>query len=120
MGEYLLNLILTNNLPIVQLALIAYVGALFGEMKREIDDQKSLIFWRFMVSWLSSGFGGIMIGLAVRGVVRDNEYFSMAGAGIAGYAGYEKTMNLSFGFLDKLLEAYAQRIVNNSNKKDDS
>lgn len=119
MGESLLRLVLADNLPIVQLALVAYVGALFGETKKEIEDDVAVVFWRFVISWLSSGFGGVMIGLLVRGIVKENDYYSLASAGIAGYAGHEKTLNLSLGFLDKLLGAYAQKIVDSNKSKDD-
>lgn len=100
-SEILLNIL---QLQIVQIILIAYIGALFGEMKKEVDDHEEVVFSKFIVSWLASGFGGVMVGLMLRGTIsKENVYITLGGAGVAGYAGQQKSIGIATRILTMLL-----------------
>lgn len=91
--DTLMNLL---QLSVVQIILVAYIGALFGEMKKEVDDDEAIHFGKFLISWMSSGFGGVMVGLLLRGTIsKDNVYVVLGGAGLAGYAGQQKSIGLA-------------------------
>lgn len=101
MNEILLEIV---QLQIVQIILVAYIGALLGEMKKEIDDEESLVLSKFVVTWMSSGFGGVMIGLILQGTVaNDNNYIVLGGSGIAGYAGHQKSIKIVTKFLNNMI-----------------
>jgi hypothetical protein len=90
---------------VVQVILVAYVGALLGEMRKELDDEEEVVLADFLVSWLGSGFSGAMIGLMLKGSVakdKDYFYFVLGASGIAGYAGYKKSIDFALNLLTKL------------------
>lgn len=101
MYNFLLEII---QYQVVQIILVAYIGALLGEMKKEIDDEEALQLSRFVITWMGSGFGGVMIGLILQGTVgKDNHYVVLGGSGIAGYAGYKKSLKIATKVIDKLI-----------------
>jgi hypothetical protein len=88
-----------------QIILVAYIGALLGEMRKEFDDNREVVLAEFLVSWLGSGFGGAMVGLMLKGsIVKEAEhfYFVIGATGVTGYAGYKKSIGLALGVLNKL------------------
>lgn len=107
-GGEVVNKILLEivQLQIVQIILVAYIGALLGEMKKEIDDEESIVLSKFVITWMSSGFGGVMIGLILQGTVaKDNTYIVLGGSGIAGYAGQQKSIGIATKFLNSILNS---------------
>lgn len=89
---------------VVQIVLVAYVGALLGEMKKEVDDDESIHLGKFIVSWLASGFGGVMVGILLQGTIaKDNLYMILGSAGIAGYAGQNKSIGFATTLLMRVL-----------------
>lgn len=97
---------------IVEIILWAYVGALIGEYKKEVDDEYSVVFTKFLSAWISSGFGGVLVGVFLQGTfAKDNKYIVKCGAGAAGFLGYEVSLGLIKHYLTKLFSG---------NKKDKS
>jgi hypothetical protein len=106
------------QLQIVQIILVAYIGALLGEMKKEIDDEESIVLSKFVITWMSSGFGGVMIGLILQGTVaKDNNYIVLGGSGIAGYAGQQKSIGIATKFLSTMINPNEQPAKKKSTRK---
>jgi hypothetical protein len=106
------------QLQIVQIILVAYVGALLGEMKKEIDDEDSIVLSKFVIAWMSSGFGGVMIGLILQGTVaKDNNYIVLSGSGIAGYVGQKKSIGIAAKFLNGIINPDEQSTKKKTTKK---
>jgi hypothetical protein len=106
------------QLQIVQIILVAYIGALLGEMKKEIDDEESIVLSKFVITWMSSGFGGVMIGLILQGTVaKDNNYIVLGGSGIAGYAGQQKSIGIATKFLNSIINSNEQPVKKKSTRK---
>jgi hypothetical protein len=104
MNKFLLDII---QLQVVQIILVAYIGALLGEVKKEVDDDDAVNIGKFLITWLCSGFGGVMVGLLLQGTVaKDNNYVVLGASGIAGFAGQQK----SIGIATKLINV----AINNS------
>lgn len=101
--EFLLKAIVSPSLSFVQIMIISYIGALFGEMQKEADSEKALILSKFITSWMSSGFGGFITGILLQGTIaQNNHYVVLGGAGAIGYAGHK----YSLGLILKLLSNY--------------
>lgn len=91
------------NYSVVQIVLVACIGALLGEMKKEVDDEESAHLGKFIVSWLSSGFGGVMVGLLLQGTIaKDNLYIVLGSSGVAGYAGQKQSLGFALSILSKI------------------
>jgi len=77
------------RLSVIQIIIVAYAGALFGEMSKGIIANEPVRFIEYLISWISSGFSGVMVGLFLKGLINDisNPYIPLSGAGYAGYAG---------------------------------
>lgn len=109
----LLNIL---QLQIIQIILVAYIGALLGEMKKEVEDNEEIMMMKFLVSWLGSGFGGVMVGLLLQGTVAsDNNYVIMGASGLAGFAGQQKSVGLATKILSALVDN--AETLNTPNKK---
>lgn len=99
--QTILNLM---DYSVVQIVLVSCIGALLGEMKKEVDDDESVHLGKFVVSWLSSGFGGVMVGLLLQGTfAKDNLYIILGSSGVAGYAGQKKSLELAQSILSKFV-----------------
>jgi hypothetical protein len=90
-----MQVLLSNHISIIQILIVAYIGALIGEIQKEIDDDEKVKLLGFCVSWLSSGFIGTMAGMMLQGTVaKDNSYLVLGGSGVAGFMGRKKALTI--------------------------
>lgn len=109
------SLLFVLQLQIVQIILLAFVGGLLGEIRREVDDTQDIVFTKFLVHWISSGFCGTMVALIVKGMLpKENEYIVLGTSGAAGFIGYK----LSSKWAQNLLYTQAKAIVKATEDED--
>ena len=58
-------MLISSNFTI-NLILVVFIGALLGEIVKEIDDDSKIIFVRFISDWIKSCFGSIILGLMLK------------------------------------------------------
>lgn len=91
-----IRILLSTQVSLIQILIAAYVGALIGEVQKEINDDEEIKFLEFFVSWFSSGFVGTMVGMILQGTVaKDNVYLVAGGTGVAGIIGRKKALILA-------------------------
>jgi len=103
------------RLSVIQIIIVAYAGALFGEMNKRIVSDEPIRFIEYLVSWISSGFSGTMIGLFLKGLINDisNPYIALSGAGYAGYAGQKFSSQLMKKALLSLIQQ-SEKLLNDN------
>ena len=106
----IIELMLSSNFFIIQIIGWAYIGALFGEINKKMDNEKTITLKYFIGSWIASGFCGVIAGFITKGI-KDNEYLVL---GIC-----TGTSFLGRNFAYELLTAYIKKALKIGEKKNE-
>lgn len=86
---------------VFQLVLISAIGALLGEATKEIDDNKDMVIYKFIIKAMGSAFMGIAAGL-IANYWKESREFACGITGMVSFFGYKKTTRLSTRAIEKL------------------
>jgi hypothetical protein len=106
-------ILIGGELSVLQIILIAFIGALIGETLRENENDTPMVLGHFIASWLASGFLGVLIGLLVQQFIFKDK--PLAVASCSGYFGYIGNKQAGT-FMQSLIQIFTK--MGDQNKKD--
>lgn len=112
--NFLMTLISENYA--ISLVLIVFIGALCGEVVREIDDDIKMIPKKFISSWIKSIFGGLFLGLMLQ-LINISPLIKMLLVLYISYKGHTKSLPFIDSIFEDMLKVVKDKIVKSIDNK---